>query len=326
MATFRKRNGNWQALICCNGIRKAKTFNTKLEATHWASATEQEILSGKRGNIPDKTFGDLLQRYSETVSAHKRGARWEMTRINAICRDEIASCRLTDLTAKDFASWRDMRLKKVSSGSVLREMNILSHAINTSIKDWGWLKENPMSGIRRPEKPQPRDRLITGDEITRLLLVLGYEYDLKPITISARIGAALLFAIETAMRAGEICSLTWDKIDMDKCTALLIETKNGSKRQVPLSGEAIRILNQVKGDTDSVFDLTSVQIDVNFRKAKSRAMIYGVTFHDTRHLAITRLAKKIDVLSLARAVGHKDLKNLMIYYNESAEDIAKRLG
>lgn len=326
MASFRKKGKSWEASVYCKGERHSKSFITKLEAQQWAASIEQEILSGKRGDIPNKTFGDLLARYSESVSIHKRGARWEMTRLNAICRDEISKVMLSDLKESHFAAWRDRRLLKVSAGSVLREMNILSHAINTSIKDWGWLKENPMSGIRRPEKPQPRDRLITGDEITRLLLVLGYEYDLKPITISARIGAALLFAIETAMRAGEICSLTWDKIDMDRCTALLIETKNGSKRQVPLSGEAIRILNQVKGDTDSVFDLTSVQIDVNFRKAKSRAMIYGVTFHDTRHLAITRLAKKIDVLSLARAVGHKDLKNLMIYYNERAEDIAKRLG
>lgn len=326
MATFRKRNGNWQALICCNGIRKAKTFNTKLEATHWASATEQEILSGKRGNIPDKTFGDLLQRYSETVSAHKRGARWEMTRINAICRDEIASCRLSDLTAKDFASWRDMRLKRVSSGSVLREMNILSHAINTAIKDWEWLKENPMSGIQRPEKPQPRDRLITGDEITRLLLVLGYEYDLKPVTISARIGAALLFAIETAMRAGEIAGLTWDRVNIDKRTALLVETKNGTRREVPLSTEAIRIINQVRIDSDSVFNLTPDQIDINFRKAKARAMIDDLHWHDSRATAITRLAKRVDVLTLAKISGHKDLKMLQIYYRETAEDIAKRLG
>ncbi len=49
-------------------------------------------------------------------------------------------------------------------------------------------------------------------------------------------------------------------------------------------------------------------------------------FHDLRHLAITRLAKKLPILDLARMVGHKDLRMLQIYYNESAEAIAQMLG
>jgi integrase len=131
------------------------------------------------------------------------------------------------------------------------------------------------------------------------------------------------------MRAGEIACLTWDRVDIEKRTAKLIETKNGMKRDVPLSMEAIRIINQLRNDTESdlgnIFGLTTRQIDVNFRKAKSRAMIDDLHFHDTRHLAITRLSKKLDVLSLARMVGHKDLRQLQIYFNLSAEDMAKNL-
>lgn len=54
-------------------------------------------------------------------------------------------------------------------------------------------------------------------------------------------------------------------------------------------------------------------------------MIKDLHFHDSRHEAITRLAKKLDVLALARAVWHRDLRMLQIYYNESATDLAKRL-
>ena len=49
-------------------------------------------------------------------------------------------------------------------------------------------------------------------------------------------------------------------------------------------------------------------------------------FHDTRHEAITRLAKRLDVLELARVVGHRDPRSLTIYYNETAEQLAKKLG
>lgn len=54
-------------------------------------------------------------------------------------------------------------------------------------------------------------------------------------------------------------------------------------------------------------------------------MVDGLTFHDLRHSAITRLAKKLDVLALAKMVGHRDLRQLMIYYNPSAEELAGRL-
>ena len=102
-------------------------------------------------------------------------------------------------------------------------------------------------------------------------------------------------------------------------------TKNGFARDVPLSTEAIRILNQVKEDTESVFNLTSGQIDSLFRKAKKRALIDDLHFHDSRAEGITRLAQKVDILTLARISGHRDLRMLQIYYRESAEDIAKKL-
>ena len=58
---------------------------------------------------------------------------------------------------------------------------------------------------------------------------------------------------------------------------------------------------------------------------KAKAGVVGLTFHDARAEAITRLSKKLDILQLARMVGHKDLKMLSVYYRESAADIAKKL-
>jgi integrase len=56
-----------------------------------------------------------------------------------------------------------------------------------------------------------------------------------------------------------------------------------------------------------------------------RSLVEGLTFHDFRHEAITRLARKLDVLDLARMVGHRDLRQLAIYYNATAEEMAGRL-
>lgn len=327
MASFRRKGNGWEASIQRKGApRRSKTFSTKSEATFWAAEVEKEILAGKKGGIPNKRFIDLLERYANEVSPTKKSAEWEVKRINAMRNYDIANVKLADLSASDFAVWRDFRLKTVSTGTVLREMNLLSHAINTAIKEWGWLKENPLSNIRRPAAPKSRDRLITDHEIEKLLYALCYEYDKETDSVSQRVAAAMLFAIETAMRASEITNLTWHNVNLEKRTALLVETKNGTNRNVPLSTEAVRILKQVKNDKyETVFGIKSSQIDSLFRKAKKRTMTSDLHFHDTRHLAITRLAKKLDVLELARMVGHKDLRQLMVYYNETAEQLAKKL-
>lgn len=324
MATFVKRGGTWEAQVCRRGVRKSASFRTKTEASAWAVKTEAEILAGIRGEIPDKPFSALLERYRDEISVTKRGERWERMRIGLLLRDELAKVKLEDLSSTHFANWRDRRLKEVSEASVIREWNLLSHAVSVAVREWRWLPENPFKHVRRPRAPQPRDRRISESEIARLLLALGFDRNTSPQTKTARVGAAFLFAIETAMRAGEIAGMTWDRVNGS--VVYLPLTKNGTARSVALSPEARRILDQLPRDGDSVFGVTSVQIDALFRKAKSRALIENLHFHDTRHEAITRLAKKLDVLDLARMVGIRDLRILMVYYNARAEEIAERLA
>ena len=105
----------------------------------------------------------------------------------------------------------------------------------------------------------------------------------------------------------------------------MINTKNGEDREVPLSSEAIRILQELP-EHNPVFGLTASQIDSNFRRAKKLAIVEGLNFHDMRREALTRLSKKVDVLALARISGHRDLKILLgTYYAESMADVAKLL-
>lgn len=116
--------------------------------------------------------------------------------------DPITLVRLRNLGSDDFAAWRDRRrLRSVSAASVQREWILLSHACTVAQREWKWLDEHPMQGVRRPAPPEARDRRISDDEIERILFALGYSTDEPPATQTARVGAALLFAIETAMRA-----------------------------------------------------------------------------------------------------------------------------
>jgi integrase len=327
MASIRKRGDRWQAEVVKGALRTAKTFRQKKSAEAWARQIETDIENGLLGKTPNKTFGDLLDRYQREVSPGKRGALFEHHRINAVLRDPIAQIKLADLSRADFAAWRDRRLQSIADSSVRREWTILRSAVTTAINDWGWLSTNPMQGVRLPPPGKPRTRIFQESEISLILHALGYHE--PPSTVSARVGTALLFALETAMRAGEICSLEWDQVDTRRRIAHLLKTKNGDQREVPLSPEACRLIETLRPETGAsrlVFGgLTGNSIDALFRKARGRAGVEGVRFHDSRATAITRLSKVLDVLSLARMVGHRDIRQLMTYYRESAEDIAKRL-
>jgi integrase len=327
MATFRKRSAGWRAEVCIKSVRTSATFTTKREAQAWAAQEETRLREDSAGMVPKKPFRDLLKRYSREVSSKKRGVVREQNMIGVILRDPVAEVSLRLLAPTDIADWRDRRLNQVSGATVEREMTILSHACSVARREWGWLLVNPVSEVRRPPPTAARTRRPTAEETEKLLHVLGYSRETPPVTASARIGAVYLFAIETAMRAGEICGLEWQYVN--ERHVHLPQTKNGYARDVPLSAEARRIIDQLRslnGEEGAVFCVSTASLDALFRKAKARALIEGLHFHDTRREALTRMAKVFDVMELARISGHRDLRVLQnVYYAPSVSDLADKL-
>ena len=321
MASFRKlKSGAWRAEVYTAGIRKSGSFPTRAEAKNWAARQEYLLASGD-GQGSKVMLGEVMDRYAREVSVRKRGARWEIIRLEKLGRDDLARIRLYDLKPHHIATWRDKRLGEVAPASVGREMTLLSGVLSTARRDWALIDKNPMADVRKPRVTPARERLPTDDEIERIRKAAGSDLS----KMQARSVHAFLFAVETAMRAGEICGLTWDDIDLERRVAHLRMTKNGRSRDVPLSSEAIRLLGELPR-LDPVFGLTVQKLDTLWRRMRDRAKVEGLHFHDSRAEAITRLAKRLDILDLARMVGHSDLRMLQVYYRDDAEEIAKRLG
>ena len=127
------------------------------------------------------------------------------------------------------------------------------------------------------------------------------------------------------MRQGEIWGLDWAQVNLAGRYVTLLDTKNGMRRDVPLSKRAGALLEIMPQREGKVFDTSQNGAAHLFRRAVKAAGIENLTFHDSRHEAITRLARKLQVLDLARMVGHKNIQTLMIYYNATASEIANRL-
>lgn len=328
MATIIQRGDKWRVQVRLKGVSKSATFTRHTDAKAWAARVETEIMDGVRGNASrHRTFLSLIDRYDREVTPTKRGQRQERIRLNCLRRIPIAKMQVDDIRPQDFADYRDMRLQSVKSSTVNRELATLSAICEKAMREWGLMRENPVKKISKPKNPKERSRRPTQQEIDDICAALLYNAGSPPRLAMQRVAAAFLFAIETAMRAGEICGLTWDNIDFTRRLAHLPMTKNGHSRDVPLSRRAIEILNNLRDiHPTQVFNLTSQTLDVMFRRARDKCGIQDLHFHDTRREALTRMSKKVPVETLAKISGHRDLSILLnVYYRPDMAEIADML-
>ena len=125
-----------------------------------------------------------------------------------------------------------------------------------------------------------------------------------------------MLALETAMRQGELLKLEWEHINLRIGIAHLPETKNGSKRDVPLSIKArAALLRMGVKQRGRVFSYTSNGLKSAWRIMMQRLGIEDLHFHDTRHEAASRLSElgRLDIMEIAAITGHKSLAMLKRY-------------
>lgn len=327
MASFRQRSGKWQARVIRDGYPdQTKTFESKADAEKWARALESEIDKGQFVNVSEAqrtTLGDVIARYLVEVTPSMKGVTEDTIRLKAIMRKPIARWSMANLSAARIAAYRDERLKEVSGGTVIRELAYISAIINHARREWGINVPNPVQMVRKPQSPQSRSRVLTDDEVSKLLMALEptgrRSHWTKP---------AVQLALATAMRRGELLSMRWEHIDLQNRTAFLSDTKNGESRTVPLSTVAVQVLADLPRHISGVvIPVKFFTLDAAFKRARKRAGLDDVRFHDLRRTAITRMAEKLpNVIELAAVSGHKSLMVLKRYYRPTAAELAQKLG
>ena len=181
-----------------------------------------------------------------------------------------------------------------------------------------------MTDIKRPKDPEARNRRISDTEIEQLLVALNYSDDLPITTQRQKVAIAFLVALETAMRQGELGKVKWSDVHIDERYIFLPHTitKTAVSRNVPLSARAVELIQRLDHNKETMLGVSAGVVSTMFRAAVANSGIENLTFHDARHEATTRLAGKLQVLDLARVTGHRDIKQLMTYYNKDARELA----
>ena len=322
MATIRKRGNGWQVQIRKkNHHPVCKTFHIKSEAIAWAKIVEYEQ---ERGIYLDKTIAEtttvieILERFEVTVTVKSKRAGNERSCMKHLYK-YFGNFTVSSITSVKLAEYRDMRLELVGPQTVKHELGLMNRVLKRAHEEWGIIIPGGVPSVRKPKLPEGRDRRLEGDEEARIINSLLNTPIVQSIT---------QFAIETAMRRGEICNMEWKHINMDNHTLLIPITKTGKARTIPLSQKAMKILYVLPRRADGyVFGIKPDSVTRAFIRACDRENIKDLRFHDLRHEATSRLFEKgLSIMEVASITGHKSLSMLTRYTHLRAEDLVDKIG
>lgn len=255
-----------------------------------------------------------------------RSARTIMFKIKNLDRiaPNIADKSIYDFKPSDIAMWRNNRKKEVKVATLRNEHAIYSAVFTYAMKELFLIESNVWHTVTMPSKEKSRNQRITDEQQGQLLKALDWDGVTIPDKSKHYVAWAFLFALKTAMRQGEILAMR--RADLKDGFVHLPMTKNGESRNVPLSKEAKRLLSLLPLDNDELVPIDKDICCATWVRAKKRANLPQINFHDSRHEAITRMVKvrKSPVEVLAKITGHKTIGILInTYYNPDAQDLVE---
>ncbi|MFK7089305.1 site-specific integrase [Chromobacterium violaceum] len=390
MATKRQRpSGSWEFIVRRKGVLpKPVSFTFDNEAEGDAYCARLEALLD-RGIVPAElvdekpaiaTIRDALRTYQANVSLVDSDKQ-----VQATLADKVGDVQMRSVCYTWAESWvRDMKQVeqlapstiRIYVGSLARCFDYLTRLPDSTFvtnplrllpkryatytdADAAVLRASAADGeaVEVPTNTERDRRLQETEEaaIRNILAGAKQEGKQRPLALHWRGALELMFdlALETAMRMREIYTLTLDQIDVDRRTVFLDKTKNGDKRQVPLSSVAMAALSRYReqvaagergmagwsheggqllpwwnGDhSPAALRKTTALLSRQFARTFEAAECGDIRFHDLRHEATCRffLKTKLSDLQIAKITGHRDPKMLARYANLRGSELADQL-
>lgn len=367
MGTKRQRGLAWHYTIRRAGLLPKPIYlSFPSEAEGDAYVRRLEVLLD-RGIVPDefskKTRGDLRSNVERYQGAAAVSA--DDDKLLPVTLARLGTIRLVDLTFQWATDWVTSlkREQNLAPSTIRHHVGALSRAL-----DWLAAHEaipnNPLRLLPKgystyaPEDVRfvrkaggavkadsERDRRLEPEEdaeIRRLLAGGKPRNRQRPLDLSHRESLALLYdmALESAMRLREMFTLSREQVDRKKLTIFLDKTKNGDKRQVPITTVLLQRLTDYKDDYDGrlfpwwdgnpslrTLERVTSLLSRQYARLFDAAGCGDLRFHDLRHEATSRIYERTTLtdLQVAKITGHRDLRTLKRYANLRGSDLAARL-
>lgn len=350
-------SGKWQAQIRHRGTLISHSARTKAAVAHWAKTVEVAIAAGtysapikSERSAQGMTLGDAIKRYQEEVLEPKGEAVRRRSRAAlALCRwdnGSLAKIPLQQVTKKVIVDFVLKRVKQTKSDTVKKDLNVLSKTISRAIHVWNiklpyHAVREAREALKTTEDLEPgvkRDRRLIRNQRTGLdeeLLLLAVPVRRQ----ESRVKDIMIFALETAMRRGEIANLCHDDVNPDSTIVNIRHSKTDKAtgrngRRFPLSAKALEIVSRQprrtlkNGEPDArVFGVAPDSITNGFKRLCARAGIEGLRFHDLRHEATSRLIERGYTFAEVMVItGHTAADMVARYSHLVPENIADKFA
>jgi len=264
-----------------------------------------------------QTVADLLRYYTaEVLPTLAPKTHYQRTRFFAMLAKEYGHLPLTALTPAWLRSWCDQLSRRLKPDTVRQYMDTVSAVLTVGVNELAWLSEHPMRGrrVRKPPASRGRVRFLSPEEQERLLQAcrVSHKPGLYPLVV---------LALTTGARRGELLSLPWQAVDLERGWLRLEHTKNKEPRAVPVPTVALVVLREWRvevAEAAMVFPSTSRApwpMEYAWQVALLRSGLAGTfRFHDLRHTAASYLAMSgASLIEIAEILGHKSLQMVRRY-------------
>lgn len=326
-------SGKWRAQVRKSGLYKNATFAMKRDAQAWARQMEVQtshIIATGYQPVPDRyTVADLIDGYGASV---KIPGKTKLA-THAMLKRELGTIPLKRLNAVHLREFIERRLAAGAGGVTIgADLSFLG-----TILKWGKhsqqmdIQTTLTTDARRnltarkvSVRSAERDREPTQDELERL-----YNYWNNNKRQRVPMTTLCQFALATAMRQEEICSILIEDVDAQKRTVIIRDRKDPQRKQgnhqtVPLRPEAWALVEPVLRERTSgkVFPYQASSVSTAFTRASAKLKIVDLHFHDLRHKATSDLfALGLSIPQVALFTGHKTWTQLRRYTHIKADDV-----
>lgn len=323
-----KRGSMWWMSFMFNGrqVRRSTGTADRRLAEGILGKVKVHIVEGRFFEKPKEEphrFFELMERFS-TEHAPRRASCPRLLIHVAHLKRFFGDVLLSEVTPKRIVAYKNQRYaEKVMPATINRELATLKKAFNLGRREWEWCTDNPVTRVSMEQENNARDRWLSCEEEYRLCQVApGWLRDI------------VIFAIHTGLRMGEILALTWQAVDLSRRTLMVMKSKNGERRTIPLNRTVMDLLLSrsriTPREATSIFwseagtPLDGPNLRRAFRSALKKAKIEDLHFHDLRHTFATRIVQVgVDLYKVQRLLGHKSPQMTQRYahhYPESLRD------
>jgi integrase len=288
---------------------------SKERAREVERSRRDELRFGRTNIIRDLTFKELGEEYLRLHASQRKSEPFYRHTV-AILDEHFGARMLSTIGARDVQEFLTSRRKAVKTSTANRSLVVLKHMLRLAV-EWGYAEANPAAGFKLERELNRREFFLTAEQWEALRQALPTW--LRPLALAA---------LHTGARRGELVSLTWEDVDLDRGLVTFRNTKNGEDRVVALSAtlavELRRLPWRLQGG--KVFrGFHGEPLKVNsfrgaFEGAVRRAGLAGFRFHDLRHSSASFMVQAGIPLNTVREVlGHKSMSMTLRYAHLAPE-------